>query len=190
MKDEHPTIADHLQLCWGSKGWPGDMRPKRHPRMKGQWIGATFGWKITSDLKSSDIDMDILPIWWPSSSFSWCWRGELWISLVYWPSLNLLSSWVVIKYNMHVLKQSGIPKTMNNAWDRYCRTSMLGEQHHSTFAWLKNTWRIDQIAVEHLQVLIRNHGDVPEPRWTMLSPVGKSFFGPRYFVVWNSWWSY
>lgn len=112
--------------------------------------------------------------------FFWCWRGELWISLLYWPSLNLLSSWVVIKYNTHVLKQSGIPKMI---------FTMLGidiAEHQcleiNTFP-PSNDWKtpggLIKIAVGHLQVLIQNHGDVPEPRWFTErgGPVGKSLFG-------------
>ena len=84
----------------------------------------------------------------------------------------------------------GFQKTMNNAWDRYCKTSMLENNTFPPFRLIATPGRLIKIAVEHLQVLIRNHGDVPEPRWTERPPPLESHFLARYFVVWNSWWSY
>lgn len=151
--------GSHLILfgCFSYERWTSNNRPSPSTLLR---LKRVTWWHASKNASQNERSMNWSNIWmkdyirseefwhwhWHSPSlmafvfFFWCWPGELWISLVYWPSLNLLSSWVVIKYNMHVLKQSGIPNKMNNAWDRYMQNINVGEQHLSTFAWLKNTW--------------------------------------------------
>ena len=72
----------------------------------------------------------------------------------------------------------GFQKTMNNAWDRYCKTSMLENKHLSTFPPYCHTRQIDQ----NSGWTFASFNSKPwRCAWASLNgkaaPVGKSFFG-------------